>query len=121
MAVSIPDSPDPSRSSFHQIVGSFLSTQGLPFDSVLPAERIREVFAKHDGLFAMHGIYNTVVVLWAFALACAYLTIAGVNWLWRHRDLLQNRWYAMLAGGALVIISSWNASEFERVAPLVLR
>ena len=66
MAAFVPDFPDPSRSSFHQIVGSFLSTQGLPFDSVLPAERIGEVFAKHDGLFAMHGIYNTSVVLWAF-------------------------------------------------------
>lgn len=66
MAASISDSPNRSSSDFGQIVTSFLSTDGLPFDSVLPANRIREIFAKHDGLFAMNGIYNTVVVLWAF-------------------------------------------------------
>lgn len=66
MDASIPNPPGRSSSVFGQIVTSFLSTRGLPFDSVLPAERIREIFAKHGGLFGMNGSYSTVVVLWAF-------------------------------------------------------
>ena len=66
MDSSIPNPPNQSRSDFNQIVTTFLSTDGLPFDSVLPAERIRKIFQKHDGLFGTTGIYNTVVVLWAF-------------------------------------------------------
>lgn len=66
MDSSIPNPPDRSSSDFHQIAKSFLSTKGLPFDSVLPAGRIREIFAKHNGLFGMNGKYSTVVVLWAF-------------------------------------------------------
>lgn len=65
MADSIPNPPPRSSSNFQQVVNSFLSTEGLPFASVLPAERIHEIFAKHNALFAMNGIYNTVVVLWA--------------------------------------------------------
>ncbi len=66
MSTSIPNSPDRSPTSFQQITDSFLETEGLPFESVLPADRIREIFAKHDGLFGMRGVYSTVVVLWAF-------------------------------------------------------
>ncbi len=66
MADLIPNPPHGSSSNFLQIVNSFLSTEGLPFASVLPAERICEIFAKHNALFAMNSIYNTVVVLWAF-------------------------------------------------------
>ena len=66
MASSIPNPPNRSGSDFGHIVTSFLSTDGLPFDSVLPENRIREIFAKHGGLFGGSGMYNTVVVLWAF-------------------------------------------------------
>lgn len=62
----IPNPPDRRSRDFGQIVTSFLSTDGLPFDSVLPAERIREIFAKHNGLFGRKGSFSTVVVLWAF-------------------------------------------------------
>lgn len=66
MATSIPNSPGGDSSSFHKIVDSFLSTEGLPFAGILPADRIRTIFAKHDGLFGMDAIYSTSVVLWAF-------------------------------------------------------
>ena len=66
MADSIPNPPDRCSGNFHQIVDSFLSTEGLPFASVLPAERIQEIFVKHNALFGKGRIYNTVVVLWAF-------------------------------------------------------
>ncbi len=56
----------PGGSSFQKITESFLSCSGLPFDSVLTKEKIHEIFAKHNRLFAATGIYSTAVVLWAF-------------------------------------------------------
>ncbi len=47
-------------------MNGFLNAPGLPFSNILTAERIREVFARHGGLFGEHGIYSTVIVLWAF-------------------------------------------------------
>lgn len=52
--------------SFQQVVAAFLSQPGLPFASVLSAERIERVFAKHGNLFGVGGVYSTVVTLWAF-------------------------------------------------------
>ena len=51
---------------FQQVVAAFLSQPGLPFASVLSGERVARVFAKHQNLFAMNGVYSTVNVLWAF-------------------------------------------------------
>ena len=51
---------------FQRIVDAFLAADGLPFATVLSAERIRRVFANHDNLFGLDTIYSTVTVLWAF-------------------------------------------------------
>ena len=63
---SIPDSSRPGRSSFHQVVASFLSQPGLPFASILSAERIERIFAKHGNLFGGGAIYSTALMVWAF-------------------------------------------------------
>lgn len=51
---------------FQRIVDAFLAGEGLPFASVLSAERIAGVFASHDNLFGMNAIYSTATVVWAF-------------------------------------------------------
>lgn len=62
----IPNGSRSGTNSFQKITESFLSCHGLPFDSVLTKEKIHEIFAKHNSLFAATGIYSTAVVLWAF-------------------------------------------------------
>ena len=52
--------------NFQQIVRGFLRDDGLPFASVLSADRIAKVFVKHAGLFGFTGVYSTAMVLWAF-------------------------------------------------------
>jgi|GEM_PF-1259470 len=66
MPKNIPDSGSEGSGDFQEIVNGFLNAPGLPFSNVLTAERIRKVFARHGRLFGEHGIYSTVVVLWAF-------------------------------------------------------
>ena len=51
---------------FQRVVAAFLNQPGLPFASVLSAERVARVFAKHKNLFARNGVYSTANVLWAF-------------------------------------------------------
>jgi putative transposase len=51
---------------FQRIVDAFLADDGLPFATVLSAERIRRVFDRHNNLFGLHAVYSTVTVLWAF-------------------------------------------------------
>lgn len=51
---------------FQRIVDAFLAGDGLPFATVLSAERIRRVFAGHDNLFGIGSIYSTATVVWAF-------------------------------------------------------
>ena len=51
---------------FQRVMAAFLSQPGLPFASVLSAERVQRIFGKHQNLFAMQGIFSTVNVLWAF-------------------------------------------------------
>ncbi len=51
---------------FRQLLAPFLAQPGLPFAGVLSAERVQRIFAKHQNLFAMSGIFSTVNVLWAF-------------------------------------------------------
>jgi putative transposase len=66
MASCIPDSPGCGSGSFRKIVDAFLSREGLPFADILSAEQIRRIFAKHNGLFGLHGVYTTAIVVWSF-------------------------------------------------------
>ena len=61
---AIPNSPRRRTPDFSQIVRSFLGGDGLPFAEVLSADRIREIFAKHNNQFG--GIYSTAVMVWSF-------------------------------------------------------
>lgn len=63
---SLHDSPCGGRSSFHQVVAGFLLQAGLPFASILSAQRIERIFAKHGNLFGRGAIYSTAVMVWAF-------------------------------------------------------
>ena len=63
---SLPNLSPRRSSGFQQVVAAFLAQPGLPFASVLPAERIEAIFAKHGNRFAVGRIYTIPVVLWAF-------------------------------------------------------
>ena len=54
------------NAGFQKIVDGFLLQPGLPFGSILPAEKIVRIFCKHGGLFGEKHIDNTAVVLWNF-------------------------------------------------------
>ena len=62
----VPDFGDSGSPKFGRIISCFLSQPELPFASVLSAERIERIFAKHRNLFGIGEIYSTAVVLWAF-------------------------------------------------------
>lgn len=62
----IADSENPGRGGFQRIVAAFLTQPGLPFASVLSAERVERVFAEQGNLFGKDAIYSTVLTLWAF-------------------------------------------------------
>jgi len=47
-------------------VDAFLGGEDLPFSIILSAERIERIFAKHDCLFGMHGVYTTAIMVWSF-------------------------------------------------------
>jgi hypothetical protein len=66
MAAFLPDSPRPGSGSFRQVAAAFLCGEGLPFASILSAERIERVFAKHGCSFGLHGVYTTVLMVWSF-------------------------------------------------------
>ena len=66
MSTDLPDSAEPRSSGSQRVLDAFLLQPGLPFADVLSAERIEQVFAKHNALFGMHGIYSTAVMLWLF-------------------------------------------------------
>ena len=55
-----------SGGDFQRVVAAFMNVPGLPLASVLSAERVARIFAKHHNLFAMDRVYSTVNVLWAF-------------------------------------------------------
>lgn len=61
-----PSSEQPREGRFQKIVAAFLAQPGLPFASVLSAERVERVFAEHGNLFGQDAIYSTVLTLWAF-------------------------------------------------------
>ena len=62
----IADSARGGRASFRKVVETFLAGEGLPFAQILSAERIQRVFVKHDGLFGLHGVYTTAIMVWSF-------------------------------------------------------
>lgn len=66
MSTGIPNSSRPNSGSFQKVVDAFLVVEGLPFAELLSADRIGKIFAKHDCLFGVHGIYNTAIVMWSF-------------------------------------------------------
>lgn len=66
MGCGIPDSARRDAGSFQKIVDAFLSGDGLPFANILSAERIERIFAKHGGLFGLHGVYTTAIMVWSF-------------------------------------------------------
>ena len=66
MRQSVSDTGDVWNAGFQKIVDGFLLQPGLPFASVLTAEKIVRIFRTHGGLFGRNRIYNTAIVLWAF-------------------------------------------------------
>lgn len=66
MSGNLSESTPQRSSSFQQILDSFLLPEGLPFASLLSAERIARIFARHNGLFGAHGVYSTAVMVWSF-------------------------------------------------------
>lgn len=60
------DSDQSKEGRFQKVVASFLAQPGLPFASVLSAERIERIFAEHGNWFGQDAIYSTVITLWAF-------------------------------------------------------
>jgi len=63
---AVPNSSDSGSTGFARISRAFLSQDGLPFADILSAQRIHEIFAKHDGLFGVHGVYSTAIMVWSF-------------------------------------------------------
>lgn len=63
---ALPNSSPGNCTDFAKIARGFLSHRGLPFAEILSPRRIERVFAKHDNLFAIDGIYSTAVVIWSF-------------------------------------------------------
>ncbi|MCA9185707.1 MAG: hypothetical protein R3E01_09945 [Pirellulaceae bacterium] len=66
MSFGIPNSPRRDSRGFQKVVDAFLNCDGLPFAEILSAERIERIFAKHDCLFGLHGIYTTAIMVWSF-------------------------------------------------------
>jgi hypothetical protein len=66
MSTSLPNSPRRGSTGFQKVVDAFLAGEGLPFAKILSADRIHQIFSKHGGLFGLHGIFNTAVMVWSF-------------------------------------------------------
>ena len=66
MGIGVPNSPKRGSSSFQQIAAAFLARPDLPFADLVSAERIKRVFVKHGGLFGLHGVYSTSIMVWSF-------------------------------------------------------
>lgn len=66
MVGGLPNSSKGRPSSFQQVVDAFLSGPGLPFATVLSADRIERIFSKHEALFGLRGVYTTAVMVWSF-------------------------------------------------------
>ena len=66
MDLGIPDGRRCGSSGFQAVLAAFLGGEQLPFASVLSAERIERVFARHRCQFGRHGIDSTAVMVWSF-------------------------------------------------------
>ena len=66
MADCIPHSMNRRAGGFGQVVDAFLAEPGLPFARLICAERIERIFTKHGGLFGLHGVYTTAIMVWSF-------------------------------------------------------
>ena len=66
MRQPLSDSDESGKSEFQKIVDEFRVQPGLPFATVVTAEKINRIFAKHGGLFGGNGIYRSAIVFWAF-------------------------------------------------------
>ena len=66
MRQPVSDSDDSEQPGFQKVVDGFLLQPGLPFATVVTAEKINRIFARHGGLFGGNGIYRSAIVLWAF-------------------------------------------------------
>ena len=66
MRQPLSDSDESGKPEFQKIVDEFLLQPGLPFATVVTAEKIERIFRKHGGLFGENGIFSTAIVLWAF-------------------------------------------------------
>jgi len=66
MVTLIPDSPRRDTTGFQKVVNAFLGGEGLPFAEILSTDRIERIFRKHGGLFGLHGIYTTAIMVWSF-------------------------------------------------------
>jgi IS4 transposase len=62
----VPNSGSCGSSRFQQVVSAFLAQPGLPFASILSAERIERIFAKHGNRFGVRGVYTTAIMVWSF-------------------------------------------------------
>lgn len=63
---NVTDSRSGASGEFQGVVAAFLTQPGLPFASVLSAERIKRIFTEHDNLFGMNAVYSTAVMVWSF-------------------------------------------------------
>ena len=66
MRQPVSDFDDSEQPGFQKVVDGFLLQPGLPFATVVTAEKINGIFAKHGGLFGGNDIYSSAIVLWAF-------------------------------------------------------
>ena len=66
MRQPVSDSDESGNPGFQKIMDGFLLQPGLPFATVVTAEKINCIFARHGGLFGGNGIYSSAIVLWAF-------------------------------------------------------
>ena len=63
---AVPNLPAGGSADFQKIADVFLGRDGLPFADLLSADRIAEVFAKHQNLFGLSAVYSTAVMVWSF-------------------------------------------------------
>ena len=66
MVSCIPHSSGRGSGGFQKVVNAFMASEGLPFADILTAERIEKIFVKHDGLFGLHGVFTTAIMVWSF-------------------------------------------------------
>jgi len=66
MPPCIPHSTNRRAAEFGQVADAFLAKPGLPFAGLICGEAIERIFAKYGGLFGLHGVYTTAIMVWSF-------------------------------------------------------